>query len=91
MTSTLQTVLNNMPPTVTTPLILSYGRSTVPLPQLARLGEGMSEQERFDAGQAGRRVAYSVRSIRSTSSSRQNFAQVWVLCPWVSKSSGIRM
>src|SRR6201996_3863445 len=51
VTSISQTVLKQMPPGITPPLILNYNASTVPILQLALSGQGMSEQAIFDAGQ----------------------------------------
>ncbi|WIA57590.1 efflux RND transporter permease subunit [Sphingobium sp. WTD-1] len=51
VTSISQTVLRQMPPGVTPPLILNYSASTVPILQLALSGKGLSEQQLFDLGQ----------------------------------------
>ncbi|WP_156680629.1 efflux RND transporter permease subunit [Sphingomonas profundi] len=51
VTSVSQTVLRQMPPGVTPPLILNYSASTVPIIQLALSGKGLSEQQIFDLGQ----------------------------------------
>src|ERR1700744_1775010 len=51
VTSISQTVLKQMPPGITPPLILNYTASPVPILQLALSGRGMSEQAIFDAGQ----------------------------------------
>ena len=51
VTSVSQTVLRQMPPGVTPPLILNYSASTVPILQLALSGKGLSEQQMFDLGQ----------------------------------------
>jgi len=51
VTSISQTVLKQMPPGITPPLILNYNASTVPILQLALSGAGMSEQKLFDFGQ----------------------------------------
>ena len=51
VTSISQTVLKQMPPGITPPLILNYNASTVPILQLALSGRGMTEQAIFDAGQ----------------------------------------
>jgi CzcA family heavy metal efflux pump len=48
VTSASQTVLRQMPPGVTPPLILNYNASTVPILQLALSGKGLSEQQLFD-------------------------------------------
>jgi multidrug efflux pump subunit AcrB len=44
VTAVSQTVLKQMPPGATPPLILNYSASTVPIIQLALSGEGLSEQ-----------------------------------------------
>ena len=51
VTSVSQTVLRQMPPGTTPPLILNYSASTVPILQLALSGKGLSEQQLFDLGQ----------------------------------------
>jgi multidrug efflux pump subunit AcrB len=51
VTSISQTVLKQMPPGITPPLILNYNASTVPILQLALSSASMSEQAIFDAGQ----------------------------------------
>ena len=51
VTSVSQTVLRQMPPGVTPPLILNYNASTVPILQLALSGRGLSEQKIYDLGQ----------------------------------------
>ena len=51
VTSLSQTVLKQMPPGITPPLILNYNASTVPILQLALASPQMSEQQLFDAGQ----------------------------------------
>jgi CzcA family heavy metal efflux pump len=51
VTSISQTVLKQMPPGVTPPLILNYNASTVPILQLTLAGAGLSEQQLFDFGQ----------------------------------------
>src|ERR1700734_3022714 len=50
VTAVSQTVLRNMPPGTTPPLILNYNASTVPVIQLALSGKGMSEQRLADIG-----------------------------------------
>ena len=50
VTAISQTMLRQMPPGVTPPLILNYSASTVPILQLALSGEGLSEQELADLG-----------------------------------------
>jgi CzcA family heavy metal efflux pump len=51
VTSVSQTVLRQLPPGVTPPLILNYSASTVPIVQLALSGKGLSEGQMFDLGQ----------------------------------------
>src|SRR6185312_12527750 len=51
VTSLSQTVLKQMPPGMTPPLILNYNASTVPILQLALSSAKLSEQKLFDAGQ----------------------------------------
>ncbi|PTW48662.1 CzcA family heavy metal efflux pump [Sphingomonas faeni] len=48
VTSVSQTVLRQLPPGVTPPLILNYSASTVPILQLALSGVGLSEGKLFD-------------------------------------------
>jgi multidrug efflux pump subunit AcrB len=50
VTAVSQTVLKNMPPGTTPPLILNYNASTVPIIQLALSGNGLSEQALADLG-----------------------------------------
>jgi CzcA family heavy metal efflux pump len=50
VTAIAQTVLRQMPPGVTPPLILNYSASTVSILQLALSGEGMTEQQLGDLG-----------------------------------------
>jgi len=49
--SVSQTVLKQLPPGVTPPLILNYSASTVPIVQLALSGKGLSEGKMFDLAQ----------------------------------------
>ena len=51
VTSVSQTVLKQLPPGITPPLILNYNASTVPIIQLALSGRGMSEGQLFDVAQ----------------------------------------
>jgi CzcA family heavy metal efflux pump len=51
VTSISQTILKQLPPGVTPPLILNYNASTVPILQLAVSGQGLSEQKLFDLAQ----------------------------------------
>jgi multidrug efflux pump subunit AcrB len=48
VTAIAQTVLRQMPPNITPPLILNYNAATVPIIQLALAGKGVSEQAVFD-------------------------------------------
>ena len=50
VTAVSQTLLRQMPPGTTPPLILNYNASTVPIIQLALSGQGMSEQTLADLG-----------------------------------------
>ena len=50
VTSISQTVLRQLPPGITPPLIVNYDASTVPIVQLALSGEGLSEQQLYDLG-----------------------------------------
>ncbi len=50
VTAVSQTLLKNMPPNTTPPLILNYNASTVPIIQLALSGQGLSEQTLADTG-----------------------------------------
>src|ERR1700751_2227671 len=50
VTAISQTLLKQMPPGATPPLILNYSASTVPIIQLALSGSGMSEQQLADLG-----------------------------------------
>jgi CzcA family heavy metal efflux pump len=49
--SVSQTVLKQLPPGVTPPLVLNYSASTVPIVQLALSGKGMSEGQMLDLAQ----------------------------------------
>jgi multidrug efflux pump subunit AcrB len=51
VTSLSQTVLKQLPPGITPPLILNYNASTVPIIQLALSSSELSEQKLFDLGQ----------------------------------------
>jgi CzcA family heavy metal efflux pump len=51
VTSVSQTVLKQLPPGITPPLILNYNASTVPIIQLALSSHSLPEQAIFDAGQ----------------------------------------
>ena len=50
VTGISQTMLRQLPPGITPPLILSYNASTVPVLQLALSGKTLSEQQLFDIG-----------------------------------------
>ncbi|MGZ5894825.1 MAG: efflux RND transporter permease subunit [Xanthobacteraceae bacterium] len=50
VTAISQTLLKQMPPNATPPLILNYNASTVPIIQLALSGAGLSEQQLADIG-----------------------------------------
>jgi multidrug efflux pump subunit AcrB len=56
VTAIAQTVLRQMPPGTTPPLVISYSASSVPVLQLALSGQGLSEQQLFDAGNNGVRA-----------------------------------
>ncbi|WEJ99160.1 MAG: efflux RND transporter permease subunit [Candidatus Sphingomonas phytovorans] len=51
VTSVSQTVLKQMPPGITPPLILNYNASTVPILQLALSSGDLTEQKIYDLGQ----------------------------------------
>ena len=48
VTAIAQTMIKQMPPGATPPLILNYSASTVPVIQIALAGEGLTEQNLFD-------------------------------------------
>jgi multidrug efflux pump subunit AcrB len=48
VTSIAQTVLKQMPPGMTPPLVMNYNAATVPIIQLAMSAQGMTEQAVFD-------------------------------------------
>ncbi|MFA5957601.1 efflux RND transporter permease subunit [Hyphomicrobium sp.] len=50
VTAVSQTILKQMPPGATPPLILNYNASTVPILQLALGGDGLTEQNLSDLG-----------------------------------------
>jgi multidrug efflux pump subunit AcrB len=50
VTAISQTLIKQMPPGATPPLILNYNASTVPIIQLALSGEGLTEQNLSDIG-----------------------------------------
>jgi CzcA family heavy metal efflux pump len=45
-----QTMIRQLPPGISPPLIITYSASSVPVLQLGMRGEGLSEQELFDIG-----------------------------------------
>ncbi|HUD29269.1 MAG TPA: efflux RND transporter permease subunit [Novosphingobium sp.] len=51
VTSISQTILRQLPPGSSPPVIINYSASTVPILQLAMSGKGLSEQQLFDIGQ----------------------------------------
>ena len=51
VTAVSQTVLKQLPPGITPPLVLNYSAATVPILQLALSGRGLSEGKLFDLGQ----------------------------------------
>ena len=57
VTSISQTVLKQMPPGMTPPMILNYSASTVPILQLALSSHSLPEQKIFDLGQTNIRPA----------------------------------
>jgi CzcA family heavy metal efflux pump len=48
ITAVSQTVIRQLPPGISPPLIITYSASAVPIMQLGLKGEGLSEQELFD-------------------------------------------
>ena len=48
ITAVSQTVLRQLPPGISAPLIITYSASAVPILQLGMKGQGLSEQELFD-------------------------------------------
>src|SRR5712671_4946480 len=50
VTAVSQTLIKQMPPNATPPLILNYNASTVPIIQLALSAQGMTEQQLADTG-----------------------------------------
>jgi multidrug efflux pump subunit AcrB len=51
VTSVSQSILKQLPPGATPPLIINYSAATVPILQLAMSGDGLSEQQLFDLSQ----------------------------------------
>src|SRR3984957_3312379 len=50
ITALSQTIIRQLPPGISPPLIITYSASSVPVLQLGMRGEGLSEQELFDFG-----------------------------------------
>jgi multidrug efflux pump subunit AcrB len=50
VTAISQTILRNLPPGTTPPLVVVYTASSVPILQIALSGQGLSEQQLFDMG-----------------------------------------
>lgn len=50
VTSVSQTMLRQLPPGITPPLVMNYNAATVPILQLALSGKGLSEGQMFDLG-----------------------------------------
>jgi CzcA family heavy metal efflux pump len=50
ITAVSQTMIRQLPPGISAPLILTYSASSVPILQLGVRGDGLSEQELFDYG-----------------------------------------
>ncbi|MET0620419.1 MAG: efflux RND transporter permease subunit [Thermoanaerobaculia bacterium] len=50
VTAIAQTILRQLPPGTTPPLVITYSASSVPILQLALSGQGISEQQLFDLG-----------------------------------------
>jgi CzcA family heavy metal efflux pump len=50
ITAISQTMIRQLPPGISPPLILTYSASSVPILQLGLKGQGLSEQELFDYG-----------------------------------------
>jgi len=50
ITAISQTMIRQLPPGISPPLILTYSASSVPILQLGMNGQGLSEQELFDFG-----------------------------------------
>ncbi len=83
VTAVSQTLLKQMPPGTTPPLILNYNASTVPIIQLALSGQGLSEQALADLGLnvvrtplvtvPGRRHSVSLRRQDAAGADRSRF------------------
>ncbi|PZU10113.1 efflux RND transporter permease subunit [Sphingomonas sp.] len=79
VTSISQTVLKNMPPGITPPMILNYNASTVPIVQLALSSKDLSEQKIFDLGQTAIRPSLAAipgASIPTPYGGRQRQIQI---------------
>ncbi len=50
ITAISQTMIRQLPPGISPPLIITYSASSVPVLQLGMKGQGLSEQELFDFG-----------------------------------------
>ena len=50
ITAVAQTMIRQLPPGISPPLIITYSASSVPVLQLGMNGQGLSEQELFDLG-----------------------------------------
>jgi CzcA family heavy metal efflux pump len=50
ITAVSQTMIRQLPPGISPPLIITYSASSVPVLQLGMSGQGLSEQELFDLG-----------------------------------------
>jgi multidrug efflux pump subunit AcrB len=50
ITALSQTIIRQLPPGISPPLIITYSASSVPVLQLGMRGDGLSEQELFDFG-----------------------------------------
>src|ERR1700721_1163795 len=50
ITAISQTMIRQLPPGISPPLIITYSASSVPVLQLGMRGQGLSEQELFDLG-----------------------------------------
>ncbi len=59
LTAVAQTILRQMPPGQTPPLVIRYNASTVPILQYAFTSEGMTEQAIYDTAQTQVRVGLS--------------------------------
>ncbi|GAA0295383.1 efflux RND transporter permease subunit [Sphingomonas oligophenolica] len=91
VTSISQTVLRQLPPGTTPPLILNYNASTVPILQLALSGKGLSEGKMFDYASNGVRptlVTVPGAAVPYPSGGRQRQIQV-DLDPQALQSKGL--